>query len=580
MPTLLRILKILSFLLPILTFAPFVRAMPRFRVDTNNVVGPVRTDVFGANVEYIGDDSPAVRSVMDGTPLARFPGGDDVSRFLWTNPTTGTCSRPQWNWDAIANYAASHGMALFLESNVVLGDAESTAQWVRDARARGIAVPYLDVGNEVWGSWDAGYRTPAQYEQDVRATAAAVRAVSPETKIVLEIGTFNQDAWNREAIRRTADVIDAIDYHYYPNHQASPDAMQVVAGADGVAPLMTRLRSLLQSAAPTRAGAIEILIGEYDGASDPPRGSSPAPGHAYLQWSMPNALFYGVALGEMLHAGVAAATFYELQGYRFGAVNGNACTDANTTIRRPKELALRLYREHFGAQLLDVDAAEVPTFHSDGPTNWDGFAGDAPFVRAYASLGADRNTLHLMITNRSAETSYATQWSLAGFEPESDAEIWQLAGDSIMATNENVGGPVDAVRTVASHAAIAGSEFTFDAPPHSVTALVLRRRQPVSSPADAGTTADAGSTDASDAGNTPAHDAGATRDAGSADASGEGDAPSEKPIDEPSGMSCTASPRGQAGDLVAPFALLALAAFVARRMRLRRCTQANSRLNA
>jgi alpha-N-arabinofuranosidase len=471
-----KLLRILSFLLPVLVFAPFVHANPRFHVDTTRDAGPVRRYLFGANVEYVGEDTPAARAVMDGTTIARFPGGDDVSRFLWSDPSIGTCTNSRWNWDAIASYAREHGMAFFLESNVVLGDAESTAQWVADAKARGIAVPYLDVGNEVWGSWDAGYRTPAQYEQDVRATAAAVRAVSPETKIVLEVGTFNEDSWNRDAVRRLADVVDAIDYHYYPNHRSDAEAMSVTAGADGVKPLVNRLRAMLRDVAPARADALEILIGEYDGVSDPVRGEPPVPGHVYLQWAMPNALFYGVALGEMMEAGVAAATFYELQGYRFGAIDGGACTPGNNAIRRPKELVLRLWREHFGDRLLGVDALEVPTFHSDGPTNWDGFAGDAPFVRAYASLGDDGESLRLMITNRHPDEAFETEWSIDGFEPEASAETWQVAGDSMLATNENVGGPVDAVHTVTGSAPIAGRSFVFRAPPHSVTARVIRRR--------------------------------------------------------------------------------------------------------
>ena len=539
-------------------------ATPTFHIDTTNVGRAVPREMYGGNVEFIGANSPTMQRVLTGMPFARFPGGDDGSRFLWSDTSVGTCSEPKWNWDAIATFAASHDMSLLLESNVVRGDAASTAAWVRDAISRGIRVPYVDVGNEVWGSWDAGYRTPAQYSVDVHATAAAVRAVSPTTRIVLEIGTFNEESWNREAIHLTADVIDAVDFHYYPNHLSTPDALSVAAGSENIAPLMTRIRAMIHDEAPARADSIQIIVGEYDGAQDPPSGGSLTAGHAYLQWSMPNALFYGSAIGEMLNAGVSAATYYELQGYRFGAVNGGACSSYDVAIRRPKELALELYRDHFGDRLLTVDATGVPTYQTSGPTNWDGFAGPAPYVRSYASLGAADDSLRLVIVNRDPDNSRTTQWQIDGFDPATAASAWQVAGDSMLATNENVGGAPDAVHITSDTVSIAGPSFTFEAPAHSVTALVIPRRAAVTppSPVDASTIVDAGGTTTHAPDATVAPD---TRDASSADVTisdASHRADTDAPIASQSGSSgCTTMPgRSRSGTLLAFAALLGYAA--------------------
>jgi hypothetical protein len=297
-------------------------------------------------------------------------------------------------------------------------------------------------------------------------------------KIVLEIGgPTNHEAWDREAIRRTADVIDAVDVHFYPNHQPTPDPMQVVAGADAIPSLLSRVRRMIREEAPARANAIGVIVGEWDGVSDPPRPGPPQPGRAYAQWSMPNALFYGVAVGEMLLGGVEAAMYYEVQGYRFGAVPGSACTPADLRIRRPKELALRLYRDHFGDRLVAVTPGSVPSFRSSGPTNWDGFAGEAPYVRTYASLGDEGRVLALVVINRHPRERAEVRFDLRGFDPRERAQAWELAGDSMMATNENVGGPVDAVRITERTAAVAGRQWTFLAAAHSVTALVLQARE-------------------------------------------------------------------------------------------------------
>jgi hypothetical protein len=164
-----------------------------------------------------------------------------------------------------------------------------------------------------------------------------------------------------------------------------------------------------------------------------------------------------------------------VQGYRFGAVNGNACQPANAAVVRPKERAIELYRDHFGDRLVasHVDGAE--TFTSAGPTNWDGFAGTAPYVRAYASLADGGASLRLIIVNRNPDRAIPLDVTLNGFAPQPIAQTWQLSGDSILATNENVGGPPDAVRIVAGELSVPDASFRFVAPAHSVTALAIAR---------------------------------------------------------------------------------------------------------
>src|SRR5205814_1166684 len=128
------------------------------------------------DLEYIGADVPAVEDVAAETTIARFPGGDDVSGFVWDLPTTGSCAQPRWTWDAMADLAARSHMGLMLETNILRQTPDGIVAWVQDARRRGLRVPFVGIGNEVWGSWDAGYRSAAQYALDVRAAATALRA--------------------------------------------------------------------------------------------------------------------------------------------------------------------------------------------------------------------------------------------------------------------------------------------------------------------------------------------------------------------------------------------------------------------
>ena len=43
------------------------------------------------------------------------------------------------------------------------------AAWVMDARRRGLRVGVVAIGNEVWGTFDDGFRPAARYAADLRA---------------------------------------------------------------------------------------------------------------------------------------------------------------------------------------------------------------------------------------------------------------------------------------------------------------------------------------------------------------------------------------------------------------------------
>lgn len=457
-------------------------AQPRLVVDTTVDRGAVPREVFGGDLEFINTNSPEVAALAAELPLLRFPGGDADSIFRWDQTLTPRCSRPGFDWNAAATLAARSGAGLFLETNIVQSTPANVALWVQDAARRGARVSWVGIGNEVWGDWDAGHRSASRYASDVIAHATAIRAVAPSTRIVLEIGTSNEDAWNREAIRRTAAVIDAVDYHYYPNHHPWVDMepSEVVGGAEGVAPLLTRLRAMIRAEAGARADRIGIVLGEWDGAADAPTVRKMAmlvTPRAYAMWSMADALFYGAALGEMITGGVAAAMFYEVQGFRFGGIGGDWCVDANTAIRRPKVLVHQLWREHFGERLVALTPSGVPSYRMSGPTNWDGYEGDVPYVRAYASLTADGSSLRLIVTNRGgADDVSSVSLDLRGFEPAARASAWEVGGGGLMDTNENVRGPVDVVRIRPREVDVSGARFNLALAPYSVTAVELRRR--------------------------------------------------------------------------------------------------------
>lgn len=80
------------------------------------------------------------------------------------------------------------------------------------------------------------------------------------------------------------------------------------------------------------------------------------------------------------------------RAYSPWAMQGGACQAVDARWVRLEVLAHELWREHFGDPLLAVESADVPTYGSDGPMSWDGFAGTAQFLKGYASLAVGRRS--------------------------------------------------------------------------------------------------------------------------------------------------------------------------------------------
>ncbi len=448
---------------------------PRIVIDTTLDRGAISRDVYGANLESTSQNVSAVRALAGQYPLVRFPAGDEPAEFLWSDNHRGPCG-DRWTWPAVADLAATQGMGLILETNLIRSSPADSANWIADARARGLRVAWVNIGNEVWGDWDADFRSAADYARDLHAYATALRARVPGTRLAAAFGTYNEDAWNRGVVRLAGDVIDAVDVHWYPNHREYARAIpsEIMAESEAIPQLVARVRGILRDEAPARASQIEIVFGEFDCAEDPP-GGGPSPGVAYSQWGMPNAVCYGGILGELLTAGISTAAYYEIQNARFGALQGKECEPGDFRIIRPKALAQQLYREHFGDRLVAVVPQNVPSYWSNGPIWWDGFAGSAPYVRAYASLADSGRSLRVIVLSRHETLAIPITFDLRGFLPGTTVRAWEIAGDSVRATNENVGGPVDAVRIVSRTLSVPGATFVYPVPAHSVTALEFTR---------------------------------------------------------------------------------------------------------
>src|SRR5699024_9033360 len=139
-----------------------------------------------------------------GMPVVRWPGGNFTSAYWWQDGTGPRDQRPRrlelaWGSEESNRFGTpeflswceatgatpylAHGCrsvedaVRWVEYTNYTGDTEMTRRRAADGLDGARAVPIWGIGNEVYGPWQMGHRSPEQYAQDALEHAKFMRAV-------------------------------------------------------------------------------------------------------------------------------------------------------------------------------------------------------------------------------------------------------------------------------------------------------------------------------------------------------------------------------------------------------------------
>ena len=237
--------------------------MSRVTIDGGRSLGKLDRNVFGGFVEHLGrcingglfeEGSP----VSDGRgfrtdvlellrPLRlsvlRWPGGNFVSNYLWTDgigPRDGRPQRLELAWGAVEpnrfgtdeflQYCAELGAAPYICLNMGTGDLSEALAWVeycnssarsywadrrrQNGHEAAYGVPYWGLGNEMYGDWQVGQMSADEYVREASRWAKAIRRLDPDVKLV-SCGLNGWDDWDRVVVDGLASLVDLHSLHIY-----------------------------------------------------------------------------------------------------------------------------------------------------------------------------------------------------------------------------------------------------------------------------------------------------------------------------------------------------------------------------
>jgi aspartate 1-decarboxylase len=478
-------------------------------IDFSDTITKIPDYVFGDNANLwtgcMSDNATLMKNISNrGMSVLRGPGGSISDVFFWNRSSRPSdvpdalitdLGNNNWPWygqraenwtmhvdsfysilsktDATGMITVNYGYARYgTSADPVAQAAHMAADWVRYDKGR---TKFWEIGNEVFGSWEAGYRidrslnkdgqpeyiTPALYGQHCRVFIDSMRVAASETGADIKIGVVMVEAsstsvsWNSAVAAEVGDLTDFYSVHsYYTPYNTNSDVGTVLGSYTKTGGYKTYVWNEVAKAGKPK---LPVAITEYNIFAV---GSNQAVSNA-------NGMLAALITGEAIKTGFGAATRWDLangwdNGNDHGMFSYNEPSVSNYT-PHPAFFHLYYMRRHTGDVLLNssmTGAAGVvitPTAFSSGQIG-----------ASLINTAKVRKVIRLNLKDFKAGDRFYT-YTLTGNEGEDFSRKVYVNGTG---NNLSAGGPDD-YETIKAGSTIIGDEIRIIMPPLSAVYVLI-----------------------------------------------------------------------------------------------------------
>jgi hypothetical protein len=365
--------------------------------------------------------------------------------------------------------------------------------FLRVGRSVPFALRYFEVGNEVYGGWETDHHgqggdpgqphDPATYVAFAKQFATYAAQIDPTISIGVDSASVSNyyNNWLANVLQKglaSGFVPGFVSDHSYmqgPGNESDSyllkDTVSDPNNQDPNAPLDWALRasdyrSLLQQELGSAASGVELLATEYNSVySNPGKQST----------SLVNGLFVADSIGSLLQTEYNAGLFWDLrngwdtsnnnsphlygwrQGGDYGLLGGGGPAPS-TGYDIP-------YPTYFAEQLLShmVHQGDSVVQAASGDTD----------LSVYAVKQATGD-LDLLVINKSPNRDLTGNFTLTGFRPSTQAQVWQYGKTQDTAQSQTTDGHA-ALANFTATLTLSGRRFSYLFPSYSMTVLDLAR---------------------------------------------------------------------------------------------------------
>jgi len=485
----------------------------RIKIDLDRTIAPIDRRIFGGFVEHLGrciygglidEGSPLAdehgfrTDVLEAAralrmPLLRWPGGNFVSGYHWTDGIGPKDNRPRkielaWHGEEsnrfgtaeFMQYCQTLGTDPYICVNLGTGTQDEAQAWVEYCngttntywanlrRQHGHPEPYnvkyWGLGNEMYGRWQIGALPAEEYVRKAVEFAKVMKLTDPSIQLI-SCGQNGWNDWDRVVVEGLAPYVD---YHSIHIYTGSPDYYSNVFQPHQADRALAICQALIDQARYNQKIDHPIHVA-YDEWNVWYRARGAA-SRLEERYDLSDALAVATYLNIFIRRArtVKIANLAQLVN-----VIAPIFTDENGLFLQTIYHPLRLFAEHTQDLALDV-YVDSPTreLDPDAPVRSHRVAdlGPFPLLDVSASRDTNRKNVTVAVVNRDSTNALATMVSL-GDTSIAGARVSEVNGPDVKTVNSFETSNAVGVREVTLK--VGESSFTYTFPAHSITVLRL-----------------------------------------------------------------------------------------------------------
>jgi alpha-L-arabinofuranosidase len=433
-------------------------------------------------VSGLDPDELAMAKAMNLTELRL--GGNFSSYYHWKDGVGPLDKRPvmeniawgipeynKFGTDEFLKMCELTGAVPQFDLNLGSGTPEEAVEWVKYIQSHWKGKVIYELGNELYGHWQVGWKTDDEIGPATLAFSKAVRAAAPDAQIIATgLGAVNDEKWNEGQLKNPTGTFDLLSLHYIigTNRPAmmnpTPDFMAAAAYAIPYAlgPHFDKVQERID--AHGAHGKVHQAVTEW-------LFNSKGFGERNFTDESPSWMNEG---GAVMAAGFLNTVLRHADQITLTDMTGimefaGIWKKREQVYAVPAYYAFKMYTEVKGDSVLPVETDSGTYDVAGGVRPFDNEKG-IPYIDVVATRSADGGTLTLLCVNRSLERDVAVRFDLGTLKPTGSAHSQRISADSRYEMNDEFS-PNHVVPVPAMVPASAAGTMTATLPHESVTVL-------------------------------------------------------------------------------------------------------------
>ncbi len=385
---------------------------------------------------------------------------------------------PEYNklgTDEFLDFCKLIGAEPQFDLNMGSGTPEEAADWVRYIREHYKGPVLYELGNELYGRWQVGYKTADQIAASTLDFSKAVRAAAPGAALIATgQGPMSDGKWNGAQLGNPAGTFDYLSLHFIlgTNHPelagATPDFTAAAAYAlpYAVGPYFDKVQAQVDEH-PELKGKVHFAVTEW-------LFNSKGFGERNFTDESPSWMNEG---GAVMAAGFLNTVLRHSAEVKITDMTGimefaGIWKKREQVYAVPAYYVFKLYTTVAGDRVLPVET-DSGTYNVNGGVRPLDKVTEIPYIDVVATRSADGKTITLLCVNRSLNEDVPTTFDLGALHAAGPVEAQQISAQSRYERNDEVE-PEHIVPEPITVTASAAGGISITLPHESVTVLHVR----------------------------------------------------------------------------------------------------------